>query len=119
MIYLALDKVLTGDTIGERLVNARDEWGYTQQDVERETGVKRSTLSNYEANRSVPRAEQLNALCKFYVVSPEWILYGTPQETDSDLSPQTIRLMNTVRGMDEDKISLVADLAETVKKHTK
>lgn len=112
---MALDKVLTGDTIGERLINAREEWGYTQQDVENGTGVKRSTLSNYEANRSVPRAKQLNELCKFYVVSPEWILYGTPQEDDSEISPQTIRLMNAVKGMSERTIEVVAIVAESLK----
>lgn len=107
--------------IGDRLKAIRMNLGHSQNYVAKETGINRSTLANYEAGDSEPKAAQLDRLAWFYGVPASYILYGDlPQQAgETTPSPQTTRLMNTVRGMDEDKISLVADLAEAVKKHTK
>ena len=112
-----LDSVLTGETIGERLRNARDEWGETQASVEKATGVKRSTLANYEAGKSIPRAEQLTALADFYGVSPGWILYGKSASSSVEENTMTNRLAQAAKGLTDDEISILIDIAGVLKKH--
>lgn len=122
------DELINGNTIGERLRSARKIMRLTQSDAAYLAGVPQSTISTYEADRSTPMAKQLTALCELYQVSPSYIMTGSfptsgensfDKSVEKELSPQTTRLINTVRNMEEDQISLVVDLAEAVKKHSK
>lgn len=113
------DNLIQGNTIGERLRYARKLMRLTQSDAAYISGVPQSTISTYEADRSMPMAKQLAALCEIYQVSPAIILTGllaTSGQNDPP-SPATTRLMNTVRGMEEKDIDTLADIAEVLKRH--
>ena len=105
--------------IGDRLKDLRIKLGHSQSYVSKETGINRSTLANYEAGDSEPKAAQLDKLAEFYNVSASYILYGTRTVKDvfGVKSPATTRLMNTVRGMEEKDIDTLADIAEVLKRH--
>lgn len=62
-----------------RLREARESAGYTQQQVEDETGIKRASLSHYEKGKREPDIETLGILAEFYCVSTDW-LFGIGQK---------------------------------------
>lgn len=61
-------------TFGERLKQAREESGYTQEQVADNLNIGRSTLANYEVNRTEPNLENLAKLADFYYVSADWLI---------------------------------------------
>ena len=57
-----------------KLKKAREKTGFTQRDIEAETGIKQSTLAGYEIGRTKPDLETLGILADFYGVSVDWLL---------------------------------------------
>ncbi len=62
------------ETFAEKLKKARQKTGFTQREVERETGIKQATLASYEVGRTQPDIETLGILADFYEVSADWLL---------------------------------------------
>jgi transcriptional regulator with XRE-family HTH domain len=58
----------------ERLKKARNNAGFTQREVEAETGIKQSTLAGYEIGRTQPDIETLSKLIDFYGEDANYIL---------------------------------------------
>lgn len=56
------------ETFPDKLRKARDESGFTQREVARETGLKQSTIASYEIGRTQPDIETLGILADFYEV---------------------------------------------------
>lgn len=52
---------------------ARVNAGLTLEQVEKSTGYARKTLSSWENNKTVPRADKLLRLCNLYGISIEHI----------------------------------------------
>lgn len=67
----------------ERLKNARKTAGYTQKEVEQETGIERSRLSYYENGKREPDIETLGELATLYEVSTDWLL-GITQKSNKE-----------------------------------
>lgn len=61
-------------TENNRLSILRKSRGYTQNDVAQIMGVKNSAVSKWECGRTLPDAEQLTALAKFYDVTVDYLL---------------------------------------------
>lgn len=57
-----------------KLKKARENTGFTQREVTRETGIPQSTLANYETGRTQPDIENLGILADFYGVSTDWLI---------------------------------------------
>ena len=57
-----------------RLKKARNDTGFTQREVSKETGIPNSTLANYETGRTEPDIENLGILADFYGVSIDWLI---------------------------------------------
>jgi transcriptional regulator with XRE-family HTH domain len=64
------------DTMGERIEKARLEQSLTAKQVARVLGVKSTTLSNWENDRSEPRTNKLVQLAGVLSVSPIWLIQG-------------------------------------------
>ncbi len=62
------------ESFPSKLIKARENTGFTQREVARETGIPRSTLANYEIGRTQPDLENLGKLADFYGVSVDWLL---------------------------------------------
>ena len=61
-----------------KLKKAREESGFTQREVERETKIKQSTIASYEIGRTQPNIENLGILIDFYGIKASWLL-GTKE----------------------------------------
>lgn len=57
-----------------KIKEARKNSGYTQQQVEDNTGISRNTISRIENGTREPNIETLGKLIDFYEVSADWIL---------------------------------------------
>ena len=57
-----------------KLKKARENTGFTQIEIAKETQIPRSTLANYEVGRTQPDLETLAILADFYGVSIDWLL---------------------------------------------
>lgn len=53
---------------------------YTQLKVQMETGISQSTLSKYESGESLPTAENLLILAKFYNTSIDFLMDLTGEQ---------------------------------------
>ena len=62
-----------------KLKKARENTGFTQREISKETKIPQSTLANYETGRTEPDIENLGILADFYGVSVDWLL-GTKGE---------------------------------------
>lgn len=63
-------------TFGDRLTDAREAVGMSQEDLARRLGVKRKTLIAWEEDQSEPRANRLSILSGLLNVSLRWLLTG-------------------------------------------
>jgi len=57
-----------------KLKKARTNTGFTQREVETETGIAQSQIAKYEKGKLEPNIETLGALADFYNVSVDWLL---------------------------------------------
>jgi HTH-type transcriptional regulator, cell division transcriptional repressor len=64
------------DTMGGRLLRARDAAGLTIQELATRIGVKPSTVQAWENDRSQPRANRLQMIAGMLGVSLSWLLHG-------------------------------------------
>lgn len=65
------------DTLGGRIIHARDLSGMSVEDVASRIGVTAETLAEWESDRSAPRANKLMTLAGVLAVSPAWLISGT------------------------------------------
>ncbi|MEM9999531.1 MAG: helix-turn-helix domain-containing protein [Pseudomonadota bacterium] len=70
------EALYVGDTMGGRIVAAREAMGHTTAQLARRLGIKSSTLQNWESDRAEPRSNKLFMLAGMLNVSPTWILTG-------------------------------------------
>ena len=64
------------DTLGGRLLRARDAANLTVSETAHRLGVKPSTLQAWESDRSEPRSNKLTMAAGILNVSPAWLLIG-------------------------------------------
>lgn len=64
-------------TIGERIKLLRTEKGYDQQNLCAYLNIEQSTLSNYENDRRIPKAELIVKLANYFNVSTDYLLGKT------------------------------------------
>lgn len=62
------------EMLAQKLKKARLDAGYTQQQIEDITKIKRSVLSRYETGSLEPNVEVIGTLADFYEVSVDWLL---------------------------------------------
>jgi len=67
-----------------KLKKAREKTGFTQREVEAETGIKQSRLAGYEIGRTQPDIETIGILADFYEIDVNWLLgtKGRPSESN-------------------------------------
>ncbi len=70
------DEIAADDTLGGRLVYAREAAGLTIDEVAVQLGVAGKTVANWENDRTEPRSNRLALLAGLLGVSPTWLLAG-------------------------------------------
>ena len=113
----------TSDTIGERLIRAREAMDLTTSQLARRIGVKTQTLDNWETDLTAPRSNRLAMLAGFLNVSPTWILVGrgeAPLVDDgavNDDNPEgLIKLRESIQVKIDELNRIKADVDEMIEK---
>lgn len=68
--------------VGRRLRYLRRQKGKTAPEVSKETGIPASTIFAYERGAASIPAERIEALARYFDVSPEWLLTGKESEEE-------------------------------------
>ncbi|MCB1439915.1 MAG: helix-turn-helix domain-containing protein [Nitratireductor sp.] len=108
-----------GDTLGSRIVRAREAVGLTTMDLSKRIGVKKQTMEAWERDRSEPRANQAMNLAGILGVTPTWLLSGlgnAPSEEVVSVEIRSIRAhldeIMDLRKRTEDSISAIQTILD-------
>ena len=71
-----LDPTNDYDTLGGRMLRAREALGLDENEAAQRVAVTLETYQNWEMDRDEPRANKLSMLAMCLSVSPTWLLYG-------------------------------------------
>lgn len=63
----------TAHIIGRRLAALREESGFTQEDIQKLTGINRTTYSKNESGKAAPSLTNLRIFAKIYGVSLDYL----------------------------------------------
>ena len=99
-------------SIGRRIVQARQAAGLTTAQLARRLGIRGATLSNWESDKSQPRANRMTMLAGVLNVSPTWLLTGFGEEPsgtqgDSELAAVRSSLLEL-----KDQLATMAERVE-------
>lgn len=70
------------ESFPSKLKKARENTGFTQREVSKETGITQSVLARYETGKLEPNIEVMGILADFYGVSLDWLV-GTKGGKDA------------------------------------
>ncbi len=70
-----------------RMKKARNNTGFTQREVAKETGISQPNIARYELGTLQPDIEKLGILADFYGVSVDWLL-GTNGGKNNTISEE-------------------------------
>lgn len=93
-------------TFGERLREKRLERRLTQDDIAKQIGIKRSAVSQWEADETQPKGKNLTALCKILTCDAEWLQTGRkPKKEDimAGLSSDAVIAIKRIAELDKAK----------------
>lgn len=79
-----------------KIRKTRLKLGYTQEEVEQETGIKQDAISKMENGIREPNLETLGILADFYEVSVDWLL-GTKGNNKWLLQEKNYMLENEIK----------------------
>lgn len=82
------------DTMGGRLLRARDCAGLSIRELAARLGVKASTVQAWENDRSQPRANRLQMIAGMLGVSLSWLLHGVGAGPNEDDRSQLLQSMS-------------------------
>lgn len=83
-------------TLGDRITNAREAIGLSDEELAHKLGVELSTLRDWEEDLSEPRANRLAMLSGVLNVSLRWLMTGQGEDlvpTDKGVTPEEITAM--------------------------
>ena len=114
-MFLTEDKEHSGsaDTLGGRIVYAREAQGLTTSQLARRMGIKTDTLQGWESDRAEPRSNRLLTLAGMLGVSPTWLLTGAGEApVDALTKTEMMHIRESVVRMREQVLTLVDELEQ-------
>ena len=117
-MFLTEDKEHSGseDTLGGRIVYAREAQDLTTSQLARRMGIKTETLQEWESDRGEPRSNRLLTLAGMLNVSPTWLLTGAGESPiDALTATEMMHIRESVERLRE-QVLLVADELEQLRK---
>ena len=114
-MFLTEDKEQSGsaDTLGGRIVYAREAQDLTTSQLARRLGIKTETLQGWETDRSEPRSNRLLTLAGMLSVSPTWLLTGVGEApVDTLTETEMMHIRESVVRMREQVMTLVDELEQ-------
>lgn len=65
--------------LGKRLLEARKNMKYTQEDVAEHFGINAQSVSKWEKEENAPDIDKLAELAELYKVTLDWLLTGNSE----------------------------------------
>ena len=112
-MFLTEDREFSGpsDTLGGRIVDAREAQDLTTSQLARRMGIKAETLNEWETDRAEPQSNRLLTLAGMLDVTPAWLLTGTGAGPfDSLTEAELMQIRNSVDSMREQVLTLADQL---------
>ncbi len=110
------------DTIGGRLSRAREAAGLSPAQLARRIGVKTSTLTAWESDRSEPRANKLTMLAGVLNVSLSWMLYGVGSAPEEDSQQELVNIvfghLEKMKRLRDETSQVIARLESELQRYT-
>jgi transcriptional regulator with XRE-family HTH domain len=114
-MFLTEDRELAGlsDTLGGRIVNAREAQDLTTSQLARRMGIKAETLNEWETDRAEPQSNRLLTLAGMLDVTPAWLLTGAGEgPLDSPTEAEIGQIRDSVDNMREQVLTLADELEQ-------
>lgn len=67
------------NSLGEKLYQLRRQAGYSQEELVYKVDVTRQTVSLWESNSLIPKADKLKMLCETFNVSSDYLLFDSAE----------------------------------------
>ena len=118
-MFLTEDKEHSGsaDTLGGRIVFAREAQDLTTSQLARRMGVKTETMQDWETDRAEPRSNRLLTLAGMLNVSPTWLLTGVGESpVESLTATEMMHIRDSVVRIREQALTLVEELEHLQKR---
>lgn len=64
-------------TLGQRLKQSRESWGWTQQELSKESGINSMAISHFECGQRSPNIRNAIRLCNALGLTMDWLTRGT------------------------------------------
>ena len=117
-MFLTEDKEHSGseDTLGGRIVYAREAQDLTTAQLARRLGIKTETLQEWETDRAEPRSNRLLTLAGMLNVSPTWLPTGAGESpVDALTETEMMHIRESIERM-RAQVLAVADELEQLRK---
>ena len=111
------DHAGSADTLGGRIVYAREAQDLTTSQLARRLGIKTETLHDWETDRAEPRSNRLLTLAGMLNVSPTWLLTGVGEApVDTLTETEMMHIRESVERMREQLMTVVEELEQLQKR---
>ena len=101
------------DTLGGRIVYAREAAELTTSQFARRLGVKTATLHGWETDRAEPRPNHLMTMAGMLNVSPTWLLTGAGESPIDTLNEtELMHIRGMVERLREQALTMVQELEQ-------
>lgn len=105
------------DTIGGRITRARNAIDLSTAQLARRLGIRTGTLTQWESDRSEPRANRLMMMAGLLNVSPTWLLTGQGEAPSETMEDTNVRLLRAeITRLRDDAANLVDKLDRTLER---
>ena len=114
-MYLIKDKEHFGaaDTLGGRIIHARELQSLSTAQLARRVGVKTATLHKWETDCAEPRSNRLLTLAGILNVSPTWLLTGAGESPVDGLDETEImHIRASVERMRQQVLTIAEELEQ-------
>jgi DNA-binding transcriptional regulator YiaG len=114
-MFLTEDREQPGstDTLGGRIVDAREAQDLTTSELAHRVGVQTQTLKEWETDRAEPQSNRLLTLAGMLEVSPAWLLTGTGEGPAEPVSAEEVsQIRDSVDSMRAQVLQLADELEQ-------
>ena len=118
-MFLTEDKEHSGsdDTLGGRIVYAREAQDLTTSQLARRLGIKTETLQEWETDRAEPRSNRLLTLAGMLNVSPTWLLTGAGESpVDALTETEMMHIRESIERMRVQVLAVADELEQLCKR---
>ncbi|MEM9732509.1 MAG: helix-turn-helix domain-containing protein [Pseudomonadota bacterium] len=96
-----------GDTLGGRILRARQAAGLDRAELVRHLAVRKSTVQAWESDSREPRSSHMNMMAGVLGVTPTWLLQGIGSSPRGEVEADELRVLKA-------QLSDLEDLAANI-----